>query len=320
MKSCRILFAVVVSTLFWTALLGGPGAARAQAPPVGSSAALALLRHGHATCDEIRQRLLARWNSIGRGSEGLQEWIFHNATAEVAEARAAVDLARRALPSARREQGAAAAEILEKLYELEIRFCNLVAQPPTPRASFETEVESLTRERDAAQAALGRLWVVADEEMKAALEPHLAELREAGRAAERERRQYLDRNKPPPPPPPTLTDHMVVWHRGYAALARPCKEALGAYVQARRNSDTRGLAPSCRTLLREALVVLDRPIALKAPDPRVETPLRSAFVEMQRLAGQCTAGRFDKVEEHFARMEKHLGEAAAVLRLYGLQP
>ncbi len=297
-----------------------PAAAATPEPQAGKGAAtvLALLRHSHGLCDDIGKRLLTYWRSP-RKQGALDSYVLNQATAEITEARAAGDLVRRFLPQARRETAADTAAVLEGLYELETSLCNTVASPRPPREDFAAGIRRILEGVAGQEGELGRLLIISDEELQRALEPYLESLQGVGREAEKEYQAYLESTRPKERPP-SRKELMAAWHQRYQRNVQPTKLALTKYLRARKEHDARAIGAACRELLVTVLPLLDQPLIFKAPDSRVETPLRDAYREIRQWAGYCASGNFVQVDQHYERMQKHLARATALLAEYELRP
>lgn len=301
---------------------GAGGSGRVPEPAAGQSAptTLALLHYNRDRCDQIAGDVLAFWSRNSRGGEqAARDHVLHASVADLAAARAAGDLARRFLLRAKEESNLETGSSLERLARLQTELCDLVALPTAPYATFEAAVRGLGERIEREEAELGRLLVVPEDALRRALDPYLVPIQLAGVAAEGELIDYLNSLKKEPEPP-TLAELMTAWYQVYSPGVQSVKTALGKVLGARRTSDRAQLSSGCRELSGAVVVVLDHPRLLRAPDERLNEPLRRAYQQMQRLAGHCTAGNFKEFDRSMREMQQELQTAAAVLGKYSLRP
>jgi len=300
--------------------------AKTGVPPpragAGAPTVLALLHHSHELCNHVGEGLLTHWRGLRAGGaheqDALDNYVLKR-TSEISQARATGDFVRRFLPQARQETDDDTAAVLERLYDLETSLCNAVASPRPPRQDFAAGVQEILEQIESKEAELGRLLVVSDDALQKALEPYLEPVRKAGVEAEKEYQAYLESIRPKERPP-TRKELMTAWHQRYQQGVQPTKLALTQYLRARKQHDARALGATCRELLMAVLPLLDNPFLFKAPDSRVEVPLREAYREIRQWAGYCASGRFDQVDKHYERMQQYLARASALLAEYDLRP
>ncbi|MEM6796795.1 MAG: hypothetical protein AAF725_22675 [Acidobacteriota bacterium] len=296
-------------------------------PEPGRAAAttLALLQHQRDICDAIAGRVQERWPSLAERSREEQEsairqFVLERQLSDLAASRTTGDLIDRFLPAAARETTDETAGSLRRLASVAKGLCDAVALPAAPQDTFATAVTGWLDRFEVERVELGRLLVVADEDLSAALEPYLTPIQLAGIEAEGEYLSYLESVREEPEEP-TMTDYMRDWHsRTYRPAVNPSRRALGAYIKARRAQNVREIGKSCRLLAREVIALLRSEQALQAPDERVIPMLEAAYDEMRKVASHCTSGRQREEQKHFAEMQKHLKTAAEFLSRYKLQP
>ncbi|HEV8630027.1 MAG TPA: hypothetical protein VGV61_06890, partial [Thermoanaerobaculia bacterium] len=114
---------------------------------------------------------------------------------------------------------------------------------------------------------------------------------------------------------------MAAWHAQYLQWAKPVKAAYGpvlAYV----HGETRGADPTgaCRRLSDAATAALASPQRFEAPDRRLTRPLLLAFTSLRDLGLACGRAEDAVARAQSAKTQQLLGEAAAVLAVYGLRP
>lgn len=308
-----------------TLLLSAPAGAAVPAPPPGQWArtSLALLGHGQTRCAEIGEGILRYWSTLSGSEErqrnALDLYVLERTTGDMASAREALDIARRFLAKTTQESDADTAAALLQLFEASTQLCNTAAQPAPPRADFEAALVKLRGEVGDAESLLSRLVAASSEVLAKDLEPYLPAIKKAAERAEEKNRRDLA-VEPEEVLGPTPQEIMVAWHQAYAQAVAPTKLALRHYLEARRANDGPAIQASCRELLTHVQEVLDRPEIFQAPDEAVAEPLQSVYRALRLLGGQCTAGRFDQVDEQYSRMTRFLRSAAEALAPYQLQP
>lgn len=294
-------------------------------PPDGQWAAttVALLRHGHERCAGVADGLLAHWRRLrgdGPGvSASLDRFVLTRATADLAAARQALDLARGFLPRAALEVDPVAGAALDRLYEAETELCTLVALPAPPIDAFQRRLDEIAAHGGDAERELGeRLTLPRKGQASRELAPYLGLIETAATAAQQ--RMLADREVPPPPRGPTLGEKMAAWHLRYSAAVPPSKLALRAYLEGRRTNDAGAIQQACKDLLAAVIPLLaDEPV-FQTPDPEAGEPLLDVYTTMRRLAVHCTAGRFREADDTYERLERDLAAAGAVLSKHGLRP
>lgn len=118
----------------------------------------------------------------------------------------------------------------------------------------------------------------------------------------------------------TLYDNMAAWHRVYTVKVLSVKQALERYYQLDPRLRGNRVTHACQKLLQVTEILLTDRAALSAPDPAVTHALRMAFTEFHQAAAACITGEDERRASHIAAAEKALGEVAAALRPYGLEP
>jgi hypothetical protein len=127
--------------------------------------------------------------------------------------------------------------------------------------------------------------------------------------------------KTPPQSPEDRAQAMKLWYPRYTAKVGGVKAALSAYLRLRNAGVTDSSLPqSCDALLAASGPLLNDPVALEAPDPQVAELLRAAFTELQALAQACHDGMTAETTIRLDAFERTLGQAAAALRPYALNP
>ncbi|MEM9594458.1 MAG: hypothetical protein AAGD06_09350 [Acidobacteriota bacterium] len=324
------------------ALIGGDASAayvEAPDPPEGRWAAttLALLHHQKDLCDSIAGQVIGHWQGFGAGTaqqgsadgdaaslegqeKAIRDYVLDTQLSDLAASRATADIIDRFLPRSRSETSGETSSALERLFGLEKSLCDTVALPTAPIEDFRSRIADILDRIERENEELGRLLVVPDEDLEAALEPYLMPIQLAGISAEGEYLEYLESIRPKPKGPSTA-ERMAAWHRQvYGPAVAPSKTAFGGYLKARRANDGRALGRHCRDLSRATIALLRRPEVFEAPDEKVRAPLQQAYVEMRGLATHCTAGRYREVQEHFEDLQRNLSTAAERLSLYNLRP
>lgn len=323
---CRVraaLTALAVLVLVSAPTAGAGPAVPEPAPGRWARTSLALLGSGQMRCTEIGEGILRHWSSLSGSPEGqrdaLDQYVLRETTPGMAAAREALDIARRFLAKTTQESDVDTASALLQLFEASTALCNTVAQPAPPRADFEATFAKLREDVAVAERQLSRLVAASPEDLSQDLGPYLPALRQAAVLAEEKNRRDLA-IEPEQVAGPSLEDLMVAWHESYSQAVAPTKLALRHYLEARRANDGQGIQDSCRDLLTQVQDVLDHPQIFRAPDEGVTEPLQAVYRAMRLLGGQCTAGRFDQVDEQYSRMTRFLQDAAEVLAPYHLQP
>lgn|GEM_PF-1620163 len=127
--------------------------------------------------------------------------------------------------------------------------------------------------------------------------------------------------KTPPQSPEDRGQAMKLWYPRYTAKVGAVKAALSTYLRLRNAGVTDSSLPqSCDALMAADGPLLNDPVALEAPDPQVAELLRAAFTELQGLAQACHDGLTAETIIRFDAFERTLGQAAAALRPYALNP
>lgn len=314
---------LVAGILLSSIAAGGALAAEAPRPSEGRWAAttLALLHHNRGLCEQLADDVLGYWGGLGSGNgeERVRDYVLHHSVSEIAEARAAGDLARRFLGGARSEVSLETGSSLERLSNLQGELCNLVALPTAPYTDYEASIRQLGERIDRERAELGRLLVVPETELRSALEPYLVPIQLAGVEAEGEFIDYLNSLKKEPEPP-TMAELMADWYRVYQPAVAPVKAALGKFLRARKNGNRRALGESCREMVATVVPVLEHPKVLEPPDTSLRRPLRRAYLFIQKVGGSCTGGNFKAVDQNLADMQRELQMASRGLAKYSLRP
>ncbi len=304
-----------------------PAAASDDVPPPAAGKAaqttLALLGYNRELCDGIAGRLVAHWGKLGSTTpsqlETLRQRVVERELSNLASARATADLVENFLPRVLDEAGSETGAFIERLHRLEIELCDTVAFPDGSRQAFETELAKILDRIEGEEAELGRLLVVPEDVLKNALAPYLGHLQLAGVEAEGEYLDYLEGLKPPPELP-TRQDLMNAWHRRYAPAVVPTKQALGKYLQGRRNNDSVLIRTACREISATVIPLLRNDPVFQAPEPKIGPALRRAFFELKAMASECTAGRSRETEIHYREMQSRLSAAAGLLAEFSLKP
>lgn len=301
--------------------------ADAPAPAQGRAASttLALLEYQRDLCDTIAGRVLNHWTGLAALAEDEQqnrvrEFVLEKQLSDLAGSRSISDLIDRFLPDAGRETTDETAASLRRLANVARETCDVVALPTAPQQAFSDRMTALLDRFEFERVELGRLLVVAEDDLAKALEPYLFHIQRAGVEAEGEYLAYLDsiREKPKAP---TMAELMRSWHAAvYTPKVTPTKRALSAYLQARSVQDVRQIGASCRVLATQVIKLLRDDEAFQAPDDRVTPMLRPIYIEMRSLATSCTAGNQRKVDRHFATMQTKLQTAATFMARYKIRP
>ena len=283
---------------------------------------LALLHYNRDLCDTIAGRVRERWASLGdngQGEKAIRDFVLNSSLSDLAAARAAADMAQSLLTGAREEAGQETGASLTRLAELGTSLCDTVALPTAPRKSFEDQIAGLLGRIDRESTELGRLLVVPQSTLDAALEPYLVPIQIAGIEAEGQYLDYLESIRPKPQPP-TQAELMAAWHKGYAAKTEGVKRALGIFLAARQQNDSGQIRASCRQITAQIIPILRDKAMFKTPDPELDIPLREAYEEIRELANHCSAARFREVDKQIGRVQTYLGLSAQILGRYSLTP
>ena len=294
--------------------------------------ALALLEYHRRLCDGIAGRVVAHWRGLGERDDAeqrAQDWVTEESLSDLVAGRAASDIIRTLLPEARAETDAETAASLERLHELENELCDTVALPLGPLEDFDHRVTDLLEKMDREKEELGRLLVVPDEVLSQALEPYLKSIQLAAFEAESEYLDYLESLRPQPVGP-SHQDLMMAWHRRYTAATQGTKDALKDYLIARQSNDVQGMAGACREISAEVIPLLREESLFDIPVPQRPASkgykmlrlgsLYQAYREIRNVATHCLAGRSRETVEALQAMQKELGESAAYLAKFSLQP
>lgn len=288
---------------------------------------LSLLRYNREQCHSLAEGVQRYWRELPLGAAGdgsaeerVRAHVNEDLPGDLAAARAAGDIAHSFLPrtleAVNRETGAA----LTRLYEAQRRLCDAVAYPSGDRAQFGGLVTDLKLGIDDQMRELGRLLVVPDSELDAALEPYLTPIQLAGVEAQGELVTYLESLQPPPEAPDPMAP-VRAWGRRYHSAVSPTKTALGTFLRSRGRGDWAGVREACLDLSRATATLMgEKPSVFRGPVPNAERPLQSAFRSLSLLAAACNAGDFRRVDEHLASAQRFLAAAARPLAGVGLQP
>lgn len=310
-----------------------PGVAAAEPevrqPETGTLAqtTLALLRYNRALCVRLAQDVQRHWRELPltvsndvSGEERVRQRVLEELLGDLAAARAAGDMVRELLPATRTEVDTETGIALEQLFALQTRLCDTVAYPSGGRQGFGGTATDLMLGIDREVARLGRLLVVPEAELDAALEPYLTPIQIAGVEAQGELLAYLD-SLEPAPKEPSKAERMRAWHGQYLDAVRPSKQTLGRFLQARAHGDSATVRDSCRELSDRSRVLLASDGAVfEGPEPSVAPMLQQAFRALSLMANACNGGDFRRADHHLLTAQNQLAKAAAVLRPYGLAP
>jgi hypothetical protein len=305
-----------------------------ESPSQGEYAAavLSLIRFNHELCDGLAGRTLGQWQRLGGTADVRLKVLDYLGTEaqDLAQGRAASDIAREFLPGARQEVGNETGSSLTRLHQLARSICDTVVElPPGGIEGLTAEVEQRLDDFEREEAELGRLLVIPEDELEAARRPYLQSIQLAGFEAENEYLDFLEAQKVPERGP-THQELMEAWHREYTAAVAPVREALGKYVKARQQNKFREMSAACREISSSASPLLRNDEIFQLPVRAVPAskgwtrqllePLQNAYKEMREMAQNCSAGRSREVQEHLVKMQEELGKAATVLGRFGLQP
>lgn len=313
-----LLFGLAILLLPWPTLAAIP----TPEPEEGQWArsTLALLHYNRNLCQGIADQVLGRWRQLPADAEQqIRDFVLNRAGTDLAAARATSDLIRKFERGTRAESGAIVSGSLRKLYDLQIELCDTVAFPRAPRSSFEGTLQDLNQRISLEEEELGLHLLTEPGQLEALLEDFLLPIQMASIEAEGEYVDYID-SITPKPKPPTATERMHVWYKTYAPAVAPAKNALGQFLRGRQASNSAVIMESCRSLSVEVLKVLAQPNLFRSIDPTVNRSLQRAYEELKLLAGQCVAGRFDQVDQHMAKVQRYLRQAAVTLKKYELRP
>lgn len=293
---------------------------------------LALLEFNRELCDRLAGQVIEKWRALGGEAEhqsSVRQYVMDKALPDMAESRAAADIVDQFLPTAREEAGAETGSSLERLQEMGKDLCDLVALPRAPLESFEAQVLEILERIEREREELGRLLLVPTEELEATLRPYLNPIRLAGFEAQNEYLDYLESQKEPERLP-THLELMQSWHQRYTRGARPVKEALAHYFQARRDNDNREMSKACRDLSSAVVTMLRQEDLFKIPTPQKPIskgylqvtlePLLDAYKAMRNMANECSAGKSREVVDELNTMQRKLEESSVVLDVFGLKP
>ena len=124
-----------------------------------------------------------------------------------------------------------------------------------------------------------------------------------------------------PQTPEDRAQAMKLWYPRYTAKVGGVKAALSSYLRLRNAGVTDSSLPqSCGAVLAADGPLLDDPVALESPDPQVAELLRAAFGELRAMAQACKDGLAAETTIRLDAFERTLGQAAAALRPYSLNP
>lgn len=284
---------------------------------------LSLLHYNREVCDSIAGKVVNYWGSLAASPEAeleaVRQFVVDRELSNLASGRAASDIVEGFLPGVQEEANQETVAALKRLHEMEIELCDTVAFPNASRQAFEGELQQILDKIEREEAELGRLLVVPPKVLESAIGPYLGRIQIAGVEAEGEYRDYLDSLKPPPTLP-TRQDLMEAWHRRYTPAVRPAKEALGRYLTGRRTNDSQLIRSACREILGAVIPLLRNDRIFHAPEETVYKPLQRAFFELQKMAGECSAGRSREMETHYRAMQQQLAAASQVLAEFSLKP
>jgi hypothetical protein len=321
----RLLRGAVAAWLALT-IVASSSAAQLPAPREGTwaPASLALLKHSEARCSNLGIRITRYWQglngSVASQQRSIDRYLVNRATADMAAARRALDIAKRFLPEARRETNSLVGNVLVKLHGAATDLCNSVAEPGSVRADFEAQLERQNGRLAALTSDLGELVEITDAELREALKPYMKPIEAAIQRAETQNERDLTPLQKPLSKIPSKQHEMEAWHQTYVNASLATRLALGEYVQGRRANDAERIRVACRDLQGAASGLLAQEEVFKVPDNRVELPLRAAYGAMNSLANDCVIGNFRDVEEHFGRVEANLSSLGETLRRYALMP
>jgi hypothetical protein len=245
--------------------------------------------------------------------------VLHQGMSSLASARASGDLVRSFMGGAKREAGFEVGASLQRLHTLLSSLCDAVALPQAPRQSFESHLLDLSQRIALEEDQLGRLMVIDENVLAAAVEPYLTHIQLAGVQAEGEFLDYLESLRKEPEPP-TLTELMTRWHHGYVQSVKPTKDALRRFLRSRHQGNVQDIGQACRALTGTVGPLLDDGNLSPSPDPVVNKYLRDAYTSIRRAAAECGRGRFDQVDKHLSAMQKELQVAARRMAPHGLRP
>ncbi|MEM8933060.1 MAG: hypothetical protein AAGE94_17875, partial [Acidobacteriota bacterium] len=116
-------------------------------------------------------------------------------------------------------------------------------------------------------------------------------------------------------------EHWKLWHAYYARAVRPTKVALRPVIDLVRKEQGSGrIEDHCRKLAAELMTLLSDEALFTAPDPGVNSALKSAYSHFSRAAGACRQRRFNEVDRELDAALARLGVAAKHLAPHGFKP
>lgn len=302
-----------------------PAAPAAETSDQAVTTVLSLIRFKRSSCDLIAGRVLDQWQKSG-GSVEVQEerardYVLKSELSDLAASRAAADILARYLPRAKVGVDGETHATMTRLDSAVTTLCDTVALPTGPLAEFRARLSDVLARIEVEETELGRLLVIPGAAvLEAAIEPHLEEIQLAGLNAESEYQQYLESLRPKEAKA-TFTDKMREWHANtYLPAVTPSKAAWGKYLAAREKLDSRGMNTACRELSQALIPLLRDSTPFKGPDPKLEEPLRLAYVELRAMATHCTSGNSGQLNRHWTEFNARLQRLSETLQRYGLQP
>lgn len=339
--ACSRAARLVVPALLWTfAAAAGPAAAGQSVrlaanseaelpiPASGKEAVtiLALVDYQFDGCDRLSDAIITRWQRMAGSPEHqeqrIRDWILQSHTSEMAGYRKAGDLAEQLLDRIQTRVRGEARSSLRRMADHTRRLCDLSAVPVAPFESFQLDVVETAEKIEREVRELGRLVLSDQRRMSEAIAPYLPTIQTAAVQAEGEFLDFLESEKPKKPEGPTLEQLVQHWyHEVYLPVVIPSKKALRDYLRA-RDARARAVGTSCRDLSRAVIPVLrdgDR-IFGSSPIREVEEPLRKAYVALQAMAADCSAGRIQRAQQHLDEATLRLRAAAAYLQPFGVSP
>ena len=296
-------------------------------PPSGEAATtvLSLIRFKHRGCDQIAGRVVDHWLKYGGANEEQEEkardYVLKSELSDLAASRAAADIVAKLMPRLKTEVSGETYGTMERLDTAVTSLCNTVALPTGPLSAFRQRLGDVLALIEREETELGRLVTIPSAtSLETAIEPYLEAIQLAGIAAESEYQQYLESLRPKKAKE-TFKDQMVAWHRQvYLPAVTPAKTAWGKYLQAREKLDSRGMNAACRELSQALIPLLRDPAPFKSPDPKLEEPLRLAYVDLRAMATSCTAGDSGQLNRRWADFNGRLQNLSQTLQRYGIQP
>lgn len=287
---------------------------------------LALVDYQFEGCRQLSNAIITRWQrmagSAGHQEQRIRDWILQSHTSEMAGYRKAGDVAEQLLDRIQTRVRSETRSSLRRMADHTRRLCDLSAVPVAPFEGFQLDVVETTEKIQREVRELGRLVLSDDRRMAEAISPYLPTIQMAAVQAEGEFLDFLESEKPEKPEGPTLEQLVQHWyHEVYLPVVIPAKKALRDYLRG-REVRTRAVSTSCRDLSRAVIPVLrdgDR-IFGSSPIREVEDPLRQAYVALQAMAADCSAGRIQRAQKHLDEATGRLRVAARLLQPYGVKP